>query len=172
MPQSRERASDKGTARHARADGTVSRRRLDGKVALVTGASRGLGRAIAVALAQEGARVAVGARTEAEWDERLPGTIHDTVAQIEAAGGQAIAVPVDLAQEPDLDRLVTTTRGALGPIDILVNNAAVTIGGRPPAPGSDRSAAAKVVRQDSALSIADFPLKALRLHFAVNVVAA
>ena len=70
--------------------------RLEGRTAIVTGASRGLGRAMAIALATEGAEVAVVARTEKVWDERLPGTIGDTVAEIEAAGGKAIAVRADL----------------------------------------------------------------------------
>ena len=67
--------------------------RLVGRAAIVTGASRGLGRATALALAAEGAAVAVVARTEQQWDERLPGTIGDTVAAIADAGGRAVARP-------------------------------------------------------------------------------
>jgi NAD(P)-dependent dehydrogenase (short-subunit alcohol dehydrogenase family) len=109
--------------------------RLDGQVALVTGASRGLGKAIAVALAAEGAAVAVVARTEQQWDERLPGTIGDTVAQIEAGGGRAVAIRADLLDRDDRARLVDEARAALGPITVLVNNAAFTAPGRPPQPG-------------------------------------
>lgn len=115
--------------------------RLDGRAAVVTGASRGLGRAIALALAAEGAAVAVVARTEQVWDERLPGTIGDTVAQIGAAGGRAVAIRADLLDREDRARLVDEARTALGPITILVNNAAFTAPGRPPAPGQDRAAA-------------------------------
>ena len=108
--------------------------RLSGRVAVVTGASRGLGRATAVALAAEGAAVAVVARTEQQWDERLPGTIGETVADIEAAGGRAVAIRADLLDREDLPRLVEEARAALGPITILVNNAAFTAPGRPGAP--------------------------------------
>jgi 7-alpha-hydroxysteroid dehydrogenase len=66
-------------------------RTTQGRAAIVTGASRGLGRAIALALASDGAAVAVAGRTENVWDERLPGTIGETVAEIEAAGGRALA---------------------------------------------------------------------------------
>ena len=66
----------------------MNKRRLEGRASIVTGASRGLGRAIAVALAAEGAAVAVVSRTEQVWDERLPGTIGDTVAEIQSAGGR------------------------------------------------------------------------------------
>ena len=145
--------------------------RLTNRVALVTGASRGLGRAIALALGREGAAVAVAARTEEVWDSRLPGTIHETAAAIEAAGGRAIAVPTDLAQEADLDRLIDRVTEELGRIDILVNNAAVTVGGRPPATGTEAKRPPAVVHQASAPGIEDFPAKALRLHFAVNVFA-
>ena len=109
--------------------------RLAGRAAIVTGASRGLGRAIALALAAEGAAVAVGGRTEEVWDERLPGTIGETAADIEAAGGRAVAVRADLTDRDEVAGLVESSRDALGPITILVNNAAFTAPGRPPAPG-------------------------------------
>jgi NAD(P)-dependent dehydrogenase (short-subunit alcohol dehydrogenase family) len=99
---------------------------LEGRVALVTGASRGIGEAIARRFADEGAAVAVTARTEQQRDERLPGTIHDTVASIREAGGTAIAIRADLAQPEERTRLVDDATNQLGPPDILVNNAAVT----------------------------------------------
>ena len=89
--------------------------RLVGRAAIVTGASRGLGRAIALALAAEGAAVAVVARTEQQWDERLPGTIGDTVAAIADAGGRAVAIRADLLNREDIPRLVAEAREALGP---------------------------------------------------------
>ena len=100
--------------------------RLAGKVAVVTGASRGIGEAIARRFAAEGAAVAVAARTQQQTDERLPGTIHDTVASIEADGGRALAVPTDLSKADERARLAETVTSELGPVDILVNNAAVT----------------------------------------------
>lgn len=146
--------------------------RLKGRTAVVTGASRGLGRAIALAMAAEGARVAVVARSEAVWDERLPGTVHDAVAEIEAAGGTAVAIPADLTNEEDLERVVDVTERELGSVDILVNNAALTVGGRPPAPGSAPRVRASTMVQSEAPSFVSFPLKAYRLHLAVNVLAA
>ncbi|CAM3312352.1 SDR family NAD(P)-dependent oxidoreductase [Mycobacterium colombiense] len=114
--------------------------RLAGRAAIVTGASRGLGRAIALALAAEGAAVAVAGRTEEVWDERLPGTIGETVADIEAAGGRAVAVRADLTDRDQIARLVESARETLGPIGILVNNAAFTAPGRPPVPGAQPGA--------------------------------
>src|SRR6201996_9263636 len=108
--------------------------RLAGRAAIVTGGSRGLGRAIALAIAAEGAAVAVAGRTEQVWDDRLPGTIGETVAEIEATGGRAVAVRADLTDRDDIARLVSESREALGPITILVNNAAFPAPGRPPTP--------------------------------------
>jgi citronellol/citronellal dehydrogenase len=99
---------------------------LEGKIAIVTGASRGIGEYIARRFASEGAAVAVAARTVEQRDERFPGTIHDTVEAIRRAGGTAIAVPTDLAKSEERAGLVETATRELGPVDILVNNAAVT----------------------------------------------
>lgn len=99
---------------------------LDGTIAIVTGSSRGIGAAIATRFAQEGATVAVTGRTETQRDERLPGTIYETVDAITSAGGRAIAVRADLVSAEDRERLVRETQDALGPADILVNNAAVS----------------------------------------------
>ena len=100
--------------------------KLRGKVALVTGASRGIGEAIAVRFAMEGAKVVVSARTAAEGDSKLPGTLAATVERIRAAGGEAFAIKADLADEADRERLVKEAVDAYGDIDILVNDAAVT----------------------------------------------
>lgn len=99
---------------------------LDGKVAIVTGASRGIGAAIARRFAAEGATVAVTARTVDPAQSRLPGTINETVAHIEAAGGRARAYAADLADPAARVSLVRDVTDDLGPADILVNNAAVT----------------------------------------------
>ena len=154
--------------------------RLADRVVIVTGASRGIGKAIALACAHEGAAVAVTARTEAEWDPRLPGTVYDTAAEIEADGGRAIAIPADLARPDDVDRIVDVARAELGPIGVLVNNAAVTVPGRPPAPGSTPSPRPKAVPAATGTapaprpgsgSFLEFPLKGFRLHFEVGLFA-
>jgi 3-oxoacyl-[acyl-carrier protein] reductase len=91
---------------------------LKNRTALVTGASQGIGRATALALAQAGARVAAAARSA----EKLA----SVVAEIEAAGGEAVAVPMDVADAEQVKRGVRTAIEKLGKLDILVNNAAIT----------------------------------------------
>jgi citronellol/citronellal dehydrogenase len=97
----------------------------DGKVALVTGSSRGLGKAIAQRLAAEGATVALTART-LEADARYDGSLTQTRDEIVASGGNAVAVQADLSVTEDRDRLFAEVVAAVGAPDILVNNAAVT----------------------------------------------
>ncbi len=98
---------------------------LNGKVAIVTGASRGIGEAIARLFAREGASVVVAARTLREGQHFLPGTLEHTVEKINRDGGTAIAVQVDLSKEEDCARLVDEARKAFGRVDVLVNDAAV-----------------------------------------------
>ncbi len=99
---------------------------LDGRVAIITGASRGIGAEIARRFAAEGAVVAVTARTSKPGTSPLPGTIGETIWQIRAEGGTAVAIAADLAQPAHRERLVREATRQLGPPDILVNNAAVT----------------------------------------------
>ena len=99
---------------------------LAGKVAVVTGASRGIGESIAIRYAMEGAKVVVSARTLDEGHHPLPGSINGVVERINAAGGEAVAVRCDLGNSDDRENLIKETEAAFGPADILVNNAAVT----------------------------------------------
>ena len=100
--------------------------RLAGKVAIVTGASRGIGQAIAELFASEGARVVCAARTLNEGDHRmLEGSLARSVETIRAAGGEASAVTADVSTEAECLSLVAQARALYGPIDILVNNAAL-----------------------------------------------
>jgi NAD(P)-dependent dehydrogenase (short-subunit alcohol dehydrogenase family) len=102
---------------------------LEGKIAIVTGASRGVGASTAVALAARGALVACAARATDETPLPLPGTIDETVRRIVNAGGRAVAVPTNLAADEEVEAMVATTTERLGPVDILVNNAAITFPG-------------------------------------------
>ena len=97
----------------------------EGRVALVTGASRGIGAAIAERLAAAGAAVAVSART-LDPVEKYEGSLSETVARIRAAGGTVTPVQADISKPDDRERMVAEAVQQLGPIDILVNNAAVT----------------------------------------------
>ncbi len=120
---------------------------LKGQVAVVTGASRGIGEAIARRYAMEGAKVVVSARTVNEDEHYLPGTITETVKHINDAGGEAIAVKADLAVPEDRHNLIKATEDAFGGVDILVNNAAITY----------------------FIPVADFPEKRFRLMMDVQV---
>jgi NAD(P)-dependent dehydrogenase (short-subunit alcohol dehydrogenase family) len=97
----------------------------DGKVALVTGTSRGLGKAIAQRLAAEGATVALTARTM-EPDPKYQGSLRQTLGEIESAGGSAVAFAADLSKAEDRERLFGDVVDGVGAPDIVVNNAAVT----------------------------------------------
>ncbi len=101
---------------------------LEGRVALVTGASRGIGAAIAQRFACEGAVVAVAARSLDQPAQGIvPGTLRETVANIEAAGGRALPYQVDLTSPESRADLVERVVADLGPVDVLVNNAATSI---------------------------------------------
>jgi len=98
---------------------------LTGKVALVTGASRGVGRGIALGLGEAGATVYVTGRTVAEGtaSSRLPGTVHATAAEVTARGGTGIAAPGDAGDDDQLAALVERVRTEQGRLDVLVNSA-------------------------------------------------
>jgi NAD(P)-dependent dehydrogenase (short-subunit alcohol dehydrogenase family) len=102
---------------------------LDGRVALVTGASRGVGAAAAIALAAEGMAIACAARATDAAPMRTPGTLDETVARIADAGGTAFAVPTNLAHEEEVVAMVAATVTHFGRLDALINNAAITFVG-------------------------------------------
>ena len=102
----------------------INRVSLTGKTAIVTGASRGIGKALALGLAEAGASVVVAART-AEPRGTLPGTIHETVAEIEAAGGRALAVACNVREEESIREMVNRALYEFGAVDVLVNNAGI-----------------------------------------------
>jgi NAD(P)-dependent dehydrogenase (short-subunit alcohol dehydrogenase family) len=99
--------------------------KLTGKVAIITGASRGIGQEIATLFAAEGAKVVCAARTLNEGDHQLAGSLNRTVEAIRAKGGEAAAVTADVSTEAGCLSLIEQARAAYGPIDVLVNNAAL-----------------------------------------------
>ncbi|MFQ5381284.1 MAG: SDR family NAD(P)-dependent oxidoreductase [Dehalococcoidia bacterium] len=102
---------------------------VKGKVAIVTGSSRGIGEGIARRLAIAGAKVVVTARTVEVRDPRLPGTVNTVAEGIKAGGGEAMAVPANLQKKEEREKLVGATVDAYGGVDILVNNAAILVPG-------------------------------------------
>jgi NAD(P)-dependent dehydrogenase (short-subunit alcohol dehydrogenase family) len=111
----------------------------------------------------------------------MPGTIHETVTEIRARGGTAVAVPADLANAAQVETVIERATAALGPVDILINNAALTIPGRPPASGSadaavpaegpPRAARPAAPTAGTRTSFLTFPLKGFRLHFEIGLFA-
>lgn len=121
--------------------------KLDGKCVIVTGASRGIGKTISTLFASEGAKVVCAARTLEEGGHALGGSIKETVAEIRKAGGSAMAVQTDVSAERSCDNLVNTARKEFGPVDVLVNNAALNY----------------------YIPIKDYPIQRWTRAFAVNV---
>lgn len=120
--------------------------RFDGRTAIITGGSRGIGAACAVALAREGCDIVVAGKTNAP-DPRLPGTLQDTVAAVEAVGGRAIAVQVDVRFEDQVENMVARTVERFGRVDFMINNAGAIFWS----------------------GVADWPTKKFDLVFGVNV---
>jgi NAD(P)-dependent dehydrogenase (short-subunit alcohol dehydrogenase family) len=121
--------------------------KLDGKVAVVTGASRGIGQEIAELFASEGAKVVCAARTLNEGDHQLEGSLARTVERIREAGGEAHAIAANVSEEDDCNELIEAAHAAFGPVDVLVNNAALNY----------------------YIPIADYPASRWQRAFAVNV---
>ena len=122
-------------------------RRLEGKVAVITGASRGVGEYMAREFAREGANIVIAARTEEVKDPKLPGTIYSTAKEIEDMGVRAVPVRCDVTDEESINSLIETAVEQMGRIDILVNNAGIM------SPGN----------------LVDIPLKRFDLVYRVNV---
>ncbi|XHC09168.1 NAD(P)-dependent oxidoreductase [Labrenzia sp. ac12] len=121
-------------------------RSLNGKTLFITGASRGIGRAIALRAAADGANIAIAAKTDTP-DPRLPGTIHSVAEEIRQAGGKALPLCMDVRHDHEIDAAISTAAETFGGIDILVNNASALFLAKVP----------------------DTPMKRFDLMFSVNV---
>lgn len=99
---------------------------LQGQVAVITGASRGIGRAIALDFARAGADIVVTARSSESTPSKLPGTIDDTAREVEALGQRALAIPMDVSNEEQVKEMARRTLDEFGRCDILVNNAGIS----------------------------------------------
>jgi citronellol/citronellal dehydrogenase len=95
---------------------------LAGRVAIITGASRGIGRAIALGLAREGCGLVIAAKSIRPTD-KLPGSIHTVAAEVEAIGGQALPIQVDVRDEAQIQAMADRALERFGQVDLLVNNA-------------------------------------------------
>ena len=100
-----------------------SAKTLLGKVAIVTGASRGIGKGLALGLAEAGAKVVCAARSEGRNPDGLPGNIHVTAEEIRARGGEALAIRCDIGVESDITAMAEAALSKFGRIDVLINNA-------------------------------------------------
>jgi len=96
--------------------------KLSGSTIIITGASRGIGREIALRCAKDGANVVLAAKTS-EPNPKLPGTIHEVAAEVEAAGGKALAYQVDVRDEEAVEAMVQKTVDTFGGVDVVINNA-------------------------------------------------
>lgn len=101
---------------------TANRGTLKGRTIFITGASRGIGRAIALKCAADGANIAIAAKS-AEPHPKLPGTIHSVAEEVEAAGGRALALQVDVRDEAQVEEAMARTAETFGGLDAVVNNA-------------------------------------------------
>jgi 7-alpha-hydroxysteroid dehydrogenase len=147
----------------------VNRRRLVrlvDRTAIVTGASRGLGRAITLALAAEGATVVAAARTSSRGDDTLEGSLEETVEAAHHLGGRAVPVICDVAVDADLVKLVDAA-AATGDLFVLVNNAAWTVPGKP----GKRPPALLPGVAAGGVAVLDVPVWAARKQFEVNLFA-
>ncbi len=100
--------------------------KLNNKVAIITGASRGIGKKVAALFAAEGAKVVCAARTLGEGEHMFEGSLQTTVSEIQKAGGIALAVQTDISEEAGCAKLVEEANHAFGQIDVLINNAALS----------------------------------------------